>query len=543
MAPFNVDQRKYYPICITMFALLSFFPGLGSRDLWAPVEPRYAEIVRVMFTNGEWILPTVNGDLYSDKPILYFWIALIAAKLTGGVSEWAVRLPAALGGVGFVLATYWLGRDLFNLRVGVISAVVVATSHRVMWEARWAHVDTLFGAFFLLAIYFGARALFAGRKSGPVLLAYVFMGLATLTKGLIGILLPGLLFVALLFVHRDWRVIRAAAPIMGIAVFILVAAPWLIAVHHASDGKWLTDFIYIHHWQRFVEGAGHRQPFYYYFTTLPADFLPWTTFLVPALFAYGDVRRLRNEPQLQFCLLWFLTVFLFFSLSDTKRDLYLLPLLPTLAFLVANYLDDLERGCIAASALYLWFSASVFGIVSASGIALPLAAWIARPEAVGPILPTSIVLAAGGSLATFMILRRRPIEAAVCVSAMMMLGIITASAWMFPYLERFKSDRNFALEISRIVPATAALYVYSDHMHDFNYYTQRAIIPVLNSAEEVAHLRVRAKKSYLLIKERDLRSLPPAYVDSLVARRTRGNTTWILMAFDNQAKEFPSISE
>jgi 4-amino-4-deoxy-L-arabinose transferase-like glycosyltransferase len=97
-----------------------------------------------MFAKGEWIVPMVNGEVYTDKPILFFWIALAAAKILGGVTEWTVRLPAAPGGVGFVLATYFFGRDFFNARAGAIAAIVLATSFRVMWESRWAHVDMVF---------------------------------------------------------------------------------------------------------------------------------------------------------------------------------------------------------------------------------------------------------------------------------------------------------------------------------------------------------------------------------------------------------------
>jgi 4-amino-4-deoxy-L-arabinose transferase-like glycosyltransferase len=118
-----------------------------------------------MFAKGEWIVPMVNGEVYTDKPILFFWIALAAAKILGGVTEWTVRLPAVAGGVGFVLATYFFGRDFFNARAGAIAAIVLATSFRVMSESRWAHVDMLFGFFLLLAIYFGARALL--RRGGP----------------------------------------------------------------------------------------------------------------------------------------------------------------------------------------------------------------------------------------------------------------------------------------------------------------------------------------------------------------------------------------
>jgi hypothetical protein len=93
-SPFrNLDTRYQYPLYLCLLAGLLFFPFLGTRDFWAPVEPRCGEIVRVMFLKGEWIVPKINGNLYTDKPILYFWLALIASKIAGGVSEWTVRLP------------------------------------------------------------------------------------------------------------------------------------------------------------------------------------------------------------------------------------------------------------------------------------------------------------------------------------------------------------------------------------------------------------------------------------------------------------------
>jgi 4-amino-4-deoxy-L-arabinose transferase-like glycosyltransferase len=100
-----MHSEKHLPYLLGL-ALILFFPGLGSRGFWAPVEPRYAEIARIMFAKNEWIVPTVNGELYTDKPILYFWLVLICANLSGGVNKWTVRLPVALAGVGFVLTTY-----------------------------------------------------------------------------------------------------------------------------------------------------------------------------------------------------------------------------------------------------------------------------------------------------------------------------------------------------------------------------------------------------------------------------------------------------
>ena len=104
-----------YIFYLCALTLILFFTGLGERDLWAPVEPRYAEIARIMYANGEWVVPRINGDFYTDKPILYFWLVLIASKIAGGVNEWTVRLPSALAGIGFVLTTYLYRPRLLQL--------------------------------------------------------------------------------------------------------------------------------------------------------------------------------------------------------------------------------------------------------------------------------------------------------------------------------------------------------------------------------------------------------------------------------------------
>jgi 4-amino-4-deoxy-L-arabinose transferase-like glycosyltransferase len=521
-------NHVFYLVTLT---LLLFFTGLGERDLWAPVEPRYAEIARIMFGKGEWIVPTVNGELYTDKPILYFWLVLIASKLAGGVNEWTVRLPAALAGVGFVLATYFTGRDFFSPRVGLIAATVLATSMRVIWEARWAHIDMVLGFFFVLMIYFGARSLSGKGGKHEILLAYVFMGLAVLAKGLIGIVLPALLLFAFALVRRDWSIIVDAKLPLGIPLFLLVVAPWFYLVNNATDGKWLADFIYVHHIQRYVNGAGHRQPFYYYLTTLPVDFLPWTVFAIPAAFAYFPYRPLKQQPIPQLFSLWFVVVFVFFSMSDTKRELYLLPLLPSVALLVGNYIDDLAEGSLSESALYRWMGQLFFGAVVAVGLALSFGAWIVRKETFWISLPAAVVLTIGGILTVVFIRKRQPLKVVTAVTLLMTLTTVCLSIWILPYVDQFKSRRPVSLEVKKIVPATAPLYIYDDTMHHFNFYTEREIITVLSSRSEVAEVFRQPGNRYLLIKDADLKTLNMSGREQVMFTQTIGSTTWNLVAF------------
>ena len=511
------------------FASGLFLFGLGSRDFWAPVEPRYAEIARVMFLKNQWLVPTINGNLYTDKPILYFWLVLIGAKFFGVVNEWTMRLPAALGGVGFVVATYLIGRDLVSSRVGFISAVILATAMRVLWEARWAHVDTVFCALFALALYFGARTVFCKGRPSEILLVYLFVALATLTKGLIGVVLPGLILGGFIVVRRDWSLIARLKLHWGALIVFIVAGPWFYLVNRLTHGTWLTDFIYIHHIQRYTAGAGHRQPFYYYLTTLPPDFLPWTIFIVPAFFAYRPLRSRFPDPVVQFFLVWFSAVFLFFSVSNTKRDLYLLPLFPSIAIFLGVYLDDLIQGRLAQDFLYRGLIGSFFALIAVVGLCAPAAAWLYYRDASTAVVSVSVPLLIAGVAAIVYVWRLQPLNVAAVTAALMAVTVMCASIWLMPYLESFKSPRPFSNQVRQIVPSSARLFIYADTMNDFNYYIGREMIPVLSDASAVDRLLRGNEDVYLIIRERDLTRLPQMARQRIVVSVTNSDTMWHLV--------------
>src|SRR5581483_6840289 len=264
----------------------------------------------------------------------------------------------------------------------------------------------------------------------------------------------------------------------GVALFFLVAAPWFYWVAEATGGRWLADFIYLHHFQRYTAGAGHRQPFYYYLTTLPADFLPWTIFLLPALAAYRPWRARWAEPAAQFFILWFGSVFLFFAL------------------------------------------------VALAGLGAAPAAWFIQRDALAPALAAGAPLVLGGGAALWCVGRGRPLAAAGAVAGMMALAVLGAALWIMPYLENFKSPRSLAARVNEIVPASAPVYIYADTMNDFNFYAAREVMPVLAAPAALDALLARGGHEYLLIKERDLRRLPQLAQSAIIASEARSSATW-----------------
>lgn len=524
-----LNQERYYPIYLCALASVIFLTGLGWRDFWSPVEPRYAEISRIMWLKNEWIVLNVNGELYVDKPILYFWLALIFAKITGTVNEWTVRLPAALGAIGMVLATYRIGSDFYNPRVGLFAGAVLATSARVIWEARWAHLDALFAFFFTLSMYFAAQATLRPERRREFLWAYPCMALATLTKGLIGVVLPGLILLSFVLLTRNWQLIREARLGSGILIFLAIAAPWFILVSLATDGRWFAEFFYIHHLQRFTRGVAHVEPFYYYLKTLPRDFIPWTLFLVPALLGAKLDLGILRRPQALFFLLWFAVVYFFFSAADTKRDLYLLPLFPMLALFVANYIDNLARDAVQGKTMFRRVLGYTFAALALLSCATPFVARTMFPEAFYPSLPFVLVLAAGSFWVVHTARRGSPQAACTVICITMAASFIAAVFALWPYIDRFKSPRPIADELSRRLGRSTPLYLYLDATHDYNFYMARETIPVIKSAAELTALRLQAADGYLLVNDRYLREVGDGRREEVVIGRRAARRRWYLM--------------
>jgi 4-amino-4-deoxy-L-arabinose transferase-like glycosyltransferase len=524
-----LEERYQLPF-LFVFVILVNLPFLGNRDLWAPVEPRYGEIARVMFERGEWIVPTVNGRVYTDKPILYFWLVVMSSYLPGAVSEWAVRLPSALAGCGVALVTYALGKTHLEPGTGFLAALIVASAPLVMWEARWAHTDMLFTLFFVCSLYFLLRIWLGEDHKKNVALAFAFMGLATLSKGLIGFVLPGLLFAFLVVWTRQWDRLRTLNLPLGIVVFLVVTVPWFLTVGLRTDGLWLKEFIWRHHIQRYIAGEGHEEGFYFYIVNFPLDFLPWTLILVLAVWSCWPERKALNRPVALFLAAWFAVVFFFFSLSNTKRGLYLLPLFPVASLFTARYVWGLEKGPALKARAFKIAAGFISVVFIVTGLAVP---WIARqfsPAGTWTFLPLAVVMAASG----WLLLRRtregRFVSGMVLLACAMALSILCAHGSIIPVVNRYNSPRLFADEIKKHVGSADPLYMYRDTMNDFNFYLAREVIPTLSTPADVARLGAEKAGVYLLARDRQLiehvvKNGPPWEV---MTRTTISGKEWFL---------------
>ncbi len=361
----KMGQQVRYQFWIVVAAVVICFTNLGGTALWDMDEALYASCAREMFQRGDWVVPWFNGHLFPEKPVLMFWTMMTGFELFG-VNEFGARFFSAVLGVATALCAFHLGRILANVRVGLWTGLITASTIIFTVSARAATVDSALtfvttAAFLLLAI---ARRGRPEKASWPVLaLMYACLGLAVLAKGPVGMVLPLAAMACYLLWTDGWRrAIRSAwwmRPCTGLLVIAAVALPWYVWVGIQTDGTWLRQFFVEFNLRPFrqpILSHGDTSAFgldrlaaaalaiLYYFYHIPlllVGFFPWAVFLGPAL--VETVRRLRRrDAWYDGCVLatcWFGTWFLFWSICKTKLPHYLLPAYPALALLTAYFID------------------------------------------------------------------------------------------------------------------------------------------------------------------------------------------------------------
>jgi 4-amino-4-deoxy-L-arabinose transferase-like glycosyltransferase len=292
-----------------------------------PDEPRYAAIGRAMAATGDWITPRLWGAPWFEKPAFLYWMTAAGFKLGLG-PDLAPRLPVALASVAFLIYFFVVLRREFGDRAAWYSAAILATSAGWLAYSHVAITDLPMSAAFAAAMF----GLITGTPSVRAsLVAGALLGVAVLAKGLV----PLVLFIpALWFLRqriRDLAILFAAA--------IVVATPWYALVTLRNGTTFLNEFIWKHHFGRFLNSAlQHERPLWFYVPVVLSALFPWTP-LLALLFQ----RRLFQDRRALFLAVWFAWGFLFFSISRNKLPGYLLPLMPPLAALVGMALASTTR--------------------------------------------------------------------------------------------------------------------------------------------------------------------------------------------------------
>ncbi|HXU46924.1 MAG TPA: glycosyltransferase family 39 protein, partial [Thermoanaerobaculia bacterium] len=454
-------------------------PALGRRDLWNPDEARYAEVAREMRAAGDYLVPHLNGHLYTQKPPLLFWSIAAASLPFGQVTETAARLPSAFAAIGACLLVFRIGERLFSRRAAWIAALAFATSARILWQGRFGQIDMLLTGLVTLAVWFWVRA-WTEERPALALGFFACAGVANLAKGPVGLLPPLFGILAFLLATRRWEDVRRLRLGRSLALWAGVGLLWLVPAAFHAGPEYLREIALKQTVTRYAEPWHHFQPPWYYLKTIPIDFFPWTL-LLPSALVIGWRRlegRARDGFLFAFC--WFAATVVFFSLSAAKREVYVLSMFPALALMTGAALDRIAADW-PRDRKWLQVPLAILALLAA---ALPVALWSAghgRPEAVPlggdrfvALATAALALLALGAIAAWWQARSGRAFAAASWLAAGMAGLALAAAFLLlPAFDAVKSARQLSrVLVSRAAPGEPyAIYPRLDPT--FLFYTER----------------------------------------------------------------------
>ncbi len=378
-------------------AMVLCFAGIGTHALWSPDEPTGAAVGRAMLESGDLIVPRLNGVPFLEKPPLYWWAQVAVFRLFG-VSDTTARVPSALFG-GLALLTAWaLGRLWGTERQGLLALCVLGTTLLLLFNVGRVIVDPAL-LFFVSLAHLGFALTAEPRSSrgerGARWLIAVALALAFLVKGVVAVGLGAGPPVIYLLLTRRRSALRDLLPLIlpCLLTFSLLVVPWILALRHAGGGRAVHECLLNNTAGRFASTGrtrryGHAQPFYYYLEVGPPLLLPWILAL-PAMLRAGAFRdRARGGEARRLLLASAGLGALLLSVATTKREIYLLPLLPAWSAAVAWWLARAgERGAESA------WDRRTLKILAGFALLLPLLVGIAvLAMAWAPVRSQSLVM-------------------------------------------------------------------------------------------------------------------------------------------------------
>ncbi|HKS71780.1 MAG TPA: glycosyltransferase family 39 protein [Terriglobales bacterium] len=328
-------------LLIAGFCAFLFFYGLGSFGLIGADEPRYAQIAREMLARHDWITPTLGGTPWLEKPVLYYWEAMVSYRILG-VSDWAARAPSAVDAMLLVFAVYFFLRR-FRRGMELDGALITASAAGIIGFARAASMDMPLAATFGMAMlaWYGW---YESRQRSYLAGFYALLALGTLAKGPVAPFLAFVIVGIFAVARRDWAVLRRTVWVPGILLFFLIALPWYVAVE-IRNPEFFRVFILEHNLARFGTNLyHHKEPFWYYLPVMLLGLLPWTVLVLAALWEAlrawrtEKVEMLRGESALEaFLVIWLVVPLIFFSVSQSKLPGYIVPALPAGTLILSEY--------------------------------------------------------------------------------------------------------------------------------------------------------------------------------------------------------------
>lgn len=486
-----MNSKYILTFLLACFVMLMW--GLGGYDIVDPDGPRFALVAREMLENHQWVMPHRNDYVYPDKPPLFFWCIAFFSYLSGEVNSFTARLPSALSAMGVLFIMFqWVKNKSQNnddIKLAYLTCFILLTSFLFFYEARMTQIDMLLCFFVTGAMVEGYRLISKERNS--VWFMALYMGLGTITKGPIAFMLPIGACAIYIFLNKlEWK----SLPWKPVLLSFLIPLTWLafllIEVIQKDEWVYLNNLLFKQTVVRYVDSWHHEQPFYYFLTTTLWDFFPWwPIFFMALIVSFKKWRSLPDKTKYAWCICLF--VFIFFSIPKGKRNLYVLPVYPFAAYIVAQFLYYYIKS-LEFPVFLKWFFKTlffVFFLLSLTLLSIQLG-WLNhfQKDLYRFNISYHLILYFGLSMllisiAGFLAIRKNSLKypLRILILLMIILNVFIYHVVM-PALDPVRSIRGFMQEVNSITEKSGENIVIGmvDFREGFRFYGNRHIIE-LNS--------------------------------------------------------------
>ena len=492
-------------ILLTLLIGTLFTLFLGTRPLSTPDEARYSEIPREMVVTGDYVTPHINYIKYFEKPPFFYWMQASAIKLFG-LSEWSMRSTTALMGLLGCLFTYIAARKLFTRRCGWLASLILATSLLYYLMARFITIDmtltTLLTAS-LFSFLLGVHEPTGKKRNLCMWSMYAFSALAMLTKGLVGVIFPGMIIFVWMAIFNDWKNLKTYCLPTGILIWLAIALPWHILVQ-LRNPEFFHYYFIKQQFARYLTPIENReQPFWFLSTTLIVGFVPWIVFLIPTVrynLPSSWQQRSQQKPAI-FLLLWVALIFIFFQFSNSLLIPYILPVFPALAVLTARYLDSLWETKYKPSIyvglwIFLTITIALLIVTIANVVYLHL-----LPNSKFLLLISSLLLCTAITALGFY--KRYNIKTAIIA---LIVGFSTTLTLINLGTAPFTttSIKPLAIQLKAILKPNNSVLIYHGYAQDLPFYLQRRVVLVAPGNSELSFGMQHQNMSGWLISDETL---------------------------------------
>jgi 4-amino-4-deoxy-L-arabinose transferase-like glycosyltransferase len=478
-------MRRWLWVLTALAALLCFWQ-MGSVPLFDTDEPRYAQAAREMMERGDWVLPTFNGQPRYAKPVLFYWL-LIAAYRLFGVNEFAARFWSGVAALGIACLLGAMMRQAFGVDAALLSALIWLTMVGTQFFAHAAITDMVLTFFMTAAIFTLWQAVTTGDGRW-LWVGAMAMGLAVLTKGPVGFLLPSsvvAIAAAILSRHAPHalRFPKPSAWLMSLFLFAAIVSPWYVAVTIRTQGEFLRQFLFAENLQRYAGGS--KLPIWwhlaYYPVTLFLMALPWS-----ALAICQGLKGKGTGDERQWRLLWRLWALLpvvLFTFSRTKNPQYVLLSTPAVAALTVEWVaaasppqERCGKGFFAVTMVLLAFSLALTPFLFNA-----VTDWRMRLAGNEPVqLGWGIIVMAMLALLSVELIAFPRFRFALFVSALFCLWHAIAFASLVPTIGAYRQAplKHFAQQSARQLQGDDFLVVYRRDLSSVVFYSHRQVIRI-----------------------------------------------------------------